>query len=232
MRVDVLTIFPEMFPGPLGTGVVGRALERGLVSVQAHDLRDHTDDRHRRVDDIAYGGGPGMVMKPEPLIRAVRGFREADPSARVILLSPQGRMLTQEVARQLSREAHLVLVCGRYQGVDERAREEIGEELSIGDYVLSGGELAAMVVVEAVARLVPGTLGSQESLADETFTGSGFEAPLYTRPAVFEGREVPEVLRSGHHAEIERWRREQSREQMRRRRPDLTVRDAATAGGV
>jgi tRNA (guanine37-N1)-methyltransferase len=232
MRVDVLTIFPEMFPGPLGTGVVGRALERGLVSVQAHDLRDFTDDRHRQVDDIAYGGGPGMVMKPEPLIRAVRGFREADSSARVILLSPQGRMLTQEVARELSRESHLVLVCGRYQGIDERAREEIGEELSIGDYVLSGGELAAMVVVEAVARLVPGTLGSQESLADETFTESGFEAPLYTRPAVFEGREVPEVLRSGHHAEIERWRREQSREQMRRRRPDLTVRDAATAGGV
>jgi tRNA (guanine37-N1)-methyltransferase len=231
MQVDVLTIFPDLFPGPLGAGVVGRALERGLVSVRAHDLRGYTDDRHRQVDDIAYGGGRGMVLKPEPLVRAVRSFREADPSARVILLSPQGRPFTQEVARELSRESHLVLVCGRYQGVDERAREEIGEELSIGDYVLSGGEIAAMVVVEAVARLVPGTLGSQESLADETFTDSGFEAPLYTRPAVFEGREVPEVLRSGHHAEIERWRREQSDERMRRRRPDM-VRDAATAGGT
>jgi tRNA (guanine37-N1)-methyltransferase len=160
----------------------------------------------------------------------VRRFREEDPAVRVILLSPQGRVLTQEVARELAGESHVVLVCGRYQGVDERAREEIGEELSIGDYVLSGGELAAMVVVEAVARLVPGTLGSQESLAEETFTDSGFEPPLYTRPAVFEGRVVPEVLRSGHHAEIERWRREQSRERMRRRRPDM-VRDAAPAGG-
>ena len=231
MRVDVLTIFPELFPGPLGAGVVGRAIERGTVTVQAHDLRDWTEDRHRQVDDIAYGGGPGMVLKPEPLVRAVRRFRSEDPAARVILLSPQGRTLTQEVVRELASESHLVLVCGRYQGVDERAREEIGEELSIGDYVLSGGEIAAMVVVEAVARLVPGTLGSQESLSDETFTGSGFEAPLYTRPAVFEGREVPEVLRSGHHAEIERWRREQSNERMRRRRPDL-LGDRATAGGV
>lgn len=231
MRVDVLTIFPELFPGPLGAGVVGRAVERGSVSVQAHDLRAWTEDRHRQVDDIAYGGGPGMVLKPEPLVRAVRQFRSEDPAARVILLSPQGRTLTQEVVRELASESHLVLVCGRYQGVDERAREEIGEELSIGDYVLSGGEIAAMVVVEAVARLVPGTLGSQESLSDETFTDSGFEAPLYTRPAVFEGREVPEVLRSGHHAEIERWRREQSREQMRRRRPDMAG-DRATAGGV
>jgi tRNA (guanine37-N1)-methyltransferase len=231
MRVDVLTIFPDLFPGPLGAGVVGRALEQGLLTVQAHDLRDFTDDRHRQVDDTAFGGGPGMVLKPEPLVRAVRQFRAEDASARVVLLSPQGRRLTQKVVRELACESHLVLVCGRYQGVDERAREEIGEELSIGDYVLSGGELAAMVVVESVARLLPGTLGSQESLSDETFTESGFEPPLYTRPAVFEGREVPEVLRSGHHAEIERWRREQSRERMRRRRPDM-VRDGATAGGV
>lgn len=231
MRVDVLTIFPDVFPGPLGIGVVGRAIERGLLTLQAHDLREYTHDRHRQVDDIPFGGGPGMVLKPEPLLEAVRGFRTEDPSARVILLSPQGRRFDQSVARELSNESHLVLVCGRYQGVDERAREEIGEELSIGDYVLSGGELAAMVVVEAVARLVPGTLGSHESLADETFTDRGFEPPLYTRPAVFDGREVPEVLRSGNHAAIERWRREQSEERMRRRRPDM-ARDGATAGGV
>jgi tRNA (guanine37-N1)-methyltransferase len=210
MRVDVLTIFPDLFPGPLGAGVVGRALEQGIVSLHAHDLRDWTEDRHRQVDDIPFGGGPGMVLKPEPLVRAVRSFRADDPAARVILLSPQGRRFDQSVAGELASEAHVVLVCGRYQGVDERAREEIGEELSIGDYVLSGGELAAMVVVEAVARLVPGTLGSHESLSDETFTDKGFEPPLYTRPASFEGREVPEVLRSGHHAAIERWRREQS----------------------
>jgi tRNA (guanine37-N1)-methyltransferase len=231
MRVDVLTIFPDMFPGPLGTGVVGRALEQGVVSLQAHDLRDYTDDRHRQVDDMQFGGGPGMVLKPEPLIRAVRSFRDSDAAARVILMSPQGRRLDQAYARELASESHLVLVCGRYQGVDERAREEIGEELSIGDYVLSGGELAAMVVVETVARLVPGTLGSHESLNEETFTDRGFEPPLYTRPADFEGCEVPEVLRSGHHAAIERWRREQSDERMRRRRPDM-VRDGAPAGGV
>jgi len=231
MRVDVLTLFPEAFPGPLGIGVVGRAIERGLLSVTAHDLRGYTHDRHRQVDDIPFGGGPGMVLKPEPLLEAVRGFRSQDAVSRVILLSPQGRTFDQEVARELAAEPHLVLVCGRYQGVDERAREEIGEELSIGDYVLSGGELAAMVVVEAVARLVPGTLGSQESLTEETFTDRGFEPPLYTRPAVFEGREVPEVLRSGNHAAIERWRREQSDERMRRRRPDM-ARDAAQIGGV
>ena len=231
MRIDVLTIFPDLFPGPLGAGVVGRALEQDVVSLQAHDLRDFTDDRHRQVDDIPFGGGPGMVLKPEPLIRAVRSFRAEDAGARVILMSPQGRRLDQAYARELAGESHLVLVCGRYQGVDERAREEIGEELSIGDYLLSGGELAAMVVVEAVARLVPGTLGSHESLNEETFTDRGFEPPLYTRPASFEGREVPEVLRSGHHAAIDRWRREQSEERMRRRRPDM-VRDGATAGGI
>lgn len=222
MRVDVLTIFPGVFPGPLGIGVVGRALETGTLSLQAHDLRDHTDDRHRQVDDIPFGGGPGMVLKPEPLVRAVRAFRAADPGVRAILLSPQGPRLTQETVRELAAEEHLLLVCGRYQGVDERAREEIGEELSVGDFVLSGGEVAAMVVVEAVARMLPGTLGSPESLEGETFSAgsSDFEPPLYTRPAVFEGREVPEVLRSGHHAAIEHWRQEQAEERRRRLRPD------------
>jgi tRNA (guanine37-N1)-methyltransferase len=223
MRVDVLTIFPGVFPGPLGVGVVARALEAGTLTLQAHDLRDHTDDRHRQVDDIPFGGGPGMVLKPEPLIRAVRAVRAVDPGVRAILLSPQGPRLTQETVRELAAEQHLLLVCGRYQGVDERAREEIGEELSVGDFVLSGGEVAAMVVVEAVARVLPGTLGSPESLEGETFSegAAGFEPPLYTRPAIFEGREVPEVLRSGHHAAIEHWRREQAEERRRRLRPDL-----------
>jgi tRNA (guanine37-N1)-methyltransferase len=223
MRIEVLTIFPAVFPGPLGIGVVGRAQQAGALALQAHDLRDHTEGRHRQVDDIPFGGGAGMVLKPEPLIRAVRDFRRQDPDVRAILLSPQGRLLTQDVVRELAVEAHLLLVCGRYQGVDERAREEIGEELSVGDYVLSGGEVAAMIVVEAVARLLPGTLGSPESLSGETFSDSecaGFEPPLYTRPADFEGRLVPDVLRSGDHAAIERWRHEQRHQRVRRMRPD------------
>ena len=230
MRVDVLSIFPGVFPGPLAVGVVGRALEAGSLELHAHDLRDHTDDRHRQVDDAAFGGGPGMVLKPEPLIRAVRAFRDQNPGVRTILLGPQGRVLTQDVARELAAESHLLLVCGRYQGVDERAREEIGEELSIGDYVLSGGELAALVVIEAVARLLPGTVGCPDSLSEETFAaGGGLEAPLYTRPASYEGREVPDVLRSGDHAAIARWRREQSDQRTRRLRPDL-LRAEATSG--
>jgi len=230
VRIDVLTIFPEVFPGPLGVGVVGRALAAGTLEVVAQDLRTWTDDRHRQVDDIPFGGGPGMVLKPEPLIRAVRSLRAADPALRALLLSPQGRGFTQEVAAELSREAHLLLVCGRYQGVDERAREEIGEELSVGDYVLSGGEVAAMVVIEATARLLPGTVGSPHSLEGETFAGGCFEAPLYTRPANFEGREVPEVLRSGDHAAIERWRRQMSEDRLRRLRPDLGRTGVASGG--
>lgn len=232
MRFDVLTIFPEVFPGPLGVGVVGRALERGALSLHAHDLRDYTEDRHRQVDDIAFGGGPGMVMKPEPLVRAVRALRAEVPGIRALLLSPQGRPFTQEVAEELAGSPAVLLVCGRYQGVDERAREEIGEELSLGDFVLSGGEIAAMAVIEATARLVPGVVGSPESLSDETFSEAacgGLEAPLYTRPADFEGRLVPEVLRSGNHAAIEEWRRRTSEESTRRRRPDL-LRSSATFG--
>jgi tRNA (guanine37-N1)-methyltransferase len=217
MRVDVLTIFPGVFPGPLGVGVVGRAMERGLLELRALDLRDHSEGRHRQVDDTPFGGGAGMVLKPEPLIRAVRAARAADPAVRCILMGPQGRRFTQEVAAELAAEAHLLLVCGRYQGVDERAREEIGEELSAGDFVLSGGEVAAMVVVETLARLLPGVVGSPESLEGETFSAAGFEPPLYTRPAEFEGRTVPEVLVSGNHAAIERWRTEQA-EALRRRR--------------
>lgn len=224
MRVHVLTIFPEVFPGPLGIGVVGRALESGLATVQVHDLRDHTDDPHRQVDDAAFGGVAGMVMKPEPIVRAVRAIRESDPPLRAILLSPQGRLFTQDMARELAEEEALLLVCGRYQGVDARARDEIGEELSVGDYVLSGGEVAAMAVIEATIRLLPGVVGSPESLSEETFsagTGGGLEAPLYTRPATFEGESVPDVLRGGHHQQIAEWRRKQSADRTRAVRPDL-----------
>jgi tRNA (guanine37-N1)-methyltransferase len=233
MRFDVLTIFPSVFPGPLGIGVVGRATESGRVELHVHDLREHTTDRHRQVDDMQFGGAGGMVLKPEPIIRAVRSLRDRVPGMRTILLSPQGRVFNHDVARELAGETAVLLVCGRYQGVDERARAEIGEELSVGDYVLSGGEVAAMAVIEAVARLVPGVVGSPESLEQETFSTTvdgGLEPPLYTRPAEFEGHEVPAVLRNGDHAAISEWRREQSEEVTRRRRPDL-VRLPAVPGG-
>jgi len=235
MRFEVLTIFPDVFPGPLGVGVVGRALERGDLSLGVHDLRDFTTGRHRQVDDIACGGGPGMVLKPEPVVRAVRRLRAEVPGLRSILLSPQGRLFDQGVARELAAESAILLVCGGYQRVDERAGMAIGEEISVGDYVLSGGEVAAMAVIEAVARLVPGVVGSADSLADETFsaaTEGGLEAPLYTRPADFEGELVPEVLRGGNHAAIAAWRHRHSQEATRRRRPDLLGSSGAISGGV
>ncbi len=234
MRIDVLTVFPEVFPGPLGIGVVGRALEEGIVELRVHDLRDFTTDRHRQVDDVAFGGVAGMVLKPEPLIRAVRRLRDEVPGTRALLLSPQGRRLDQGVVRELAAEPALLLVCGRYQGVDQRARAAIGEELSVGDYVLSGGEIAALAVVDAVARLIPGVVGSPRSLAEESFseaTEGGLEAPLYTRPAEFEGEAVPDVLRSGHHADIAQWRRRESREATRRRRPDLLRSESQPGSG-
>jgi tRNA (guanine37-N1)-methyltransferase len=233
IRFDVLTIFPAVFPGPLGIGVVGRAVESGTIELHVHDLRDHTTDRHRQVDDMQFGGVGGMVLKPEPVIRAVRALRTDVPGIRTILLSPQGRVFNQDVARELAGESAVLLVCGRYQGVDERARDEIGEELSVGDYVLSGGEVGAMAIIEATARLVPGVVGSPESLDEETFSTTvegGLEPPLYTRPAEFEGQEVPAVLRNGDPAAIAAWRRQQSEESTRRRRPDL-VRLRAVPGG-
>ena len=234
IRFHVLTIFPDVFPGPLGVGVVGRALAAGDVKVVVHDLREHTEGRHRQVDDMQFGGGAGMVLKPEPVIRAVRTLRDTEPNVRCILLSPQGRSFDQAVARELANEPSILLVCGRYQGVDQRARDEIGEELSVGDYVLSGGEVAAMAVIEATARLVPGVVGSPESLGEETFSdgaGGGFEAPLYTRPADFEGRSVPAVLREGNHAAISAWRRNESTRRTGLRRPDL-IRSAPRPGGT
>jgi tRNA (guanine37-N1)-methyltransferase len=217
--IEILTLFPEMFPGPLSAGVTGRGLASGLVTLRVHNLRDYTHDRHRQVDDVPYGGGAGMVLKPEPIFEAVRARGGKGP---VILLTPQGELLTQVLVRELARHDDLYLICGRYEGVDERvATHLVDKEISIGDYVLTGGELPAMVVIDAVSRLVAGVLGSEESPKDESFDQHLLEYPHYTRPAEFEGHPVPEVLRSGHHAEIERWRRTQAAERTRRRRPDL-----------
>ena len=200
MRVDVITIFPEAVSPFLDAALLGKAQERGLVDVHVHDLRDHTLDPHRKVDDEPYGGGPGMVMTPEPFFRAVEAI-DPDRRSHVILLSPHGRKLDRSVARELAEREWIVLLCGRYEGVDERVAEDLAdEELSIGDYVLAGGEAAALVVVDAVVRLVPGVVGTPESIAQGSF-------PQYTRPAEFRGHEVPDVLRSGDHAAIERWRR-------------------------
>jgi tRNA (guanine37-N1)-methyltransferase len=223
MRIDVVTIFPDAVRPFLSSALLGKASERGLVDVHVHDLRDHTTDRHRQVDDEPYGGGPGMVLKPEPLFAAVEAIREeADGRPHVILLSPQGRVLTQAVARELAAEPWLVLLCGRYEGVDERVAEHVAdEEVSVGDYVLAGGEAAALVLVDAVARLVPGVVGEPDSVERESFEDGRLDHPHYTRPAEFRGWKVPEVLLSGHHAEIERWRRAQAERRTHERRPDL-----------
>ncbi|HET8999762.1 MAG TPA: tRNA (guanosine(37)-N1)-methyltransferase TrmD [bacterium] len=224
MRIDVVTIFPEVFPGPLGVGVLGRARERGLVDLAVWDLRDFTADRHRSVDDIPYGGGVGMVMKAEPFVKAVDAIRaaHAGEAATVVLTTPQGARFSQAKAQALAARAHLVVLCGRYEGVDERIVELLGaDEISIGDYVLSGGELAAMVIIEAAVRLVPGAVGDAASVAQDSFSEGMLDYPQYTRPASFRGCAVPEVLLSGHHEAIRRWR---TREALRRtllRRPDL-----------
>jgi len=219
VNIEILTLFPEMFPGSLSAGVTGRGLASGLVTLRVHNLRDYTHDRHRQVDDVPYGGGAGMVLKPEPIFEAVRARTGKGP---VILLTPQGELLNQALVRELAGDDDLYLICGRYEGVDERvATHLVDKEISIGDYVLTGGELPAMVLIDAVSRLVAGVLGSEESPKDESFNHYLLEYPHYTRPAEFEGHPVPEILRSGHHAEIERWRRAQAAERTRRRRPDL-----------
>src|ERR671933_2815295 len=209
-----------MFPGPLGDSITGRALAAGLVRLNAVDIRNFTTDRHRSTDDYPYGGGPGMVMRPEPVVAAVESVRR--PTSRVLLLSPTGRRLDQTLAHELAASEHLVLICGRYEGVDERVRLLTGaEELSIGDYVLTGGELAAMVVIDAVLRLLPGVLSSSESWRGESHVEGLLEYPHYTRPPEFRGQSVPEVLLSGHHGEIARWRRRQALLRTAQRRPDL-----------
>ncbi len=218
MRVDVVSLFPEMFEGPLRESILGRARDRGLLEIALHDLRDYTTDRHRVVDDAPYGGGAGMVLKPEPIAAAIADLR--GDGATIVLLTPQGKVFRQEVARELAMKERLILVCGRYEGVDERVRSLVDLELSIGDYVLTGGELAAMVVIDAVARLVPGVI-EEESLAHESHTGGLLEYPQYTRPPEFAGMRVPDVLLSGDHAAIERWRAEESKKRTKERRPDL-----------
>jgi tRNA (guanine37-N1)-methyltransferase len=222
MTFDVVTIFPAMFEPALAAGVVGRAIERGTLEVRIHDLRDFTTDRHRVVDDVPYGGGPGMVLKPEPIFRALDAIetRRGQPLT-IVLMSPQGRQLTQAEVERLSRHAHLVLLCGRYEGVDERVRARVDEEISIGDYVLSGGELPALVVIDAVARLVPGVVGDDQSVAGESFNRGLLDFPHYTRPAALGELRVPEVLLSGNHADIRRWRKREALSRTLNRRPDL-----------
>jgi tRNA (guanine37-N1)-methyltransferase len=227
LRIDVVTIFPAFFEPFLSLSLLGRARREGLLRVEVHDLRAFTHDRHRSVDDVPYGGGPGMVMRPEPLVEAIEslaGPKGSGRRARVVLLSPQGERLDQARVEALARETHLVLVCGRYEGVDQRAIDlAVDDEISIGDYVLSGGEVPAMAVIEAVSRLVPGVLGNPESARAESFQDDVLEGPHYTRPGTFRDHPVPEVLRSGNHAAIARWRRERALDLTRRRRRDLLV---------
>ncbi|HXD20181.1 MAG TPA: tRNA (guanosine(37)-N1)-methyltransferase TrmD [Vicinamibacterales bacterium] len=223
MKFDIVTIFPRMIEAALAEGVVSRGIATGVLDVSVVDLRDHTTDRHRSVDDMPYGGGPGMVMKPEPLVRAVEDLRRhrGKPDA-VVLLSPQGIRFTQAEADRLSRLKHIVLLCGRYEGMDERVPELVGaEEISLGDFVVSGGELPAMIIVDAVSRLVPGVVGDEQSVAEDSFARGLLDYPHYTRPAEFAGLKVPDVLLSGHHAEVRRWRRKTALARTLERRPDL-----------
>ena len=225
MRIDILTIFPEMLEGFFAAGVIGQARERGLIEINVHDLRDFAYDKHRTVDDRPYGGGPGMVLKPEPFFRGVEALRAQLPpgsTPRVILLSARGKLFNQKMAKELAKEEFLILLCGRYEGVDERVLHITTDELSIGDFVLSGGEIAAAAVAEAVARLVPGVIGDYESVKHDSFHDEDLLGPpQYTRPPVYRGLAVPEVLLSGDHEEIEEFRRQKRLEKTAKNRPDL-----------
>lgn len=234
MHIHILTLFPSMFTGPFDESIIKRAIDRGKVEMAIYNIRDYTTDKHHVVDDSPYGGGPGMVLKPEPLFGAVAAIKgkcgEGERGASelpVILLTPQGRLFNQQAAAELAKYQEMILICGHYEGVDERVREHlVTDEISIGDYILSGGELAAMVVVDAVVRQLPGALGSDESVVEDSHEGGVLEYPQYTRPHSFHGWKVPEVLLSGDHAAIARWRREQSLRRTIRRRPDLLARAA------
>jgi len=234
VRIDIVTLFPEICRGPLSESIMKRAQEKGIVELHIHNLRNWTTDKHHIVDDAPFGGGQGMVMKAEPIFAAVEDLQRQTSNAqrptpnaqsqslKVILMSPAGRRLDQEMVRQLSHESHLIVVCGHYEGVDHRVIEHLVDlEISIGDYVLTNGAIAAVVLVDAIVRLLPGTLGHEQSAADDSFSSGLLEAPQYTRPAEFRGWKVPEVLLSGNHAEIAKWRREQSLKRTKKNRPDL-----------
>jgi tRNA (guanine37-N1)-methyltransferase len=221
MQIDVLTLFPEMFRGVFEAGVIGRAAEQGLVNIGLHNFRDQAHDRHRTVDDYPYGGGAGMVLKPEPIFEAVEAIKE-DSDIPVVLLSPAGRLFTQRVAEEFAGYSGMIIICGRYEGVDERVAEHLAtDEVSIGDYILTGGEIAAMVIIDAVVRLLPGVLGSELSPREDSHVAGLLEYPQYTRPPGYRGWPVPEVLLSGNHAKISGWRREQSIRRTLERRPEL-----------
>lgn len=225
MRIDILTVLPDLFPGVLHASILGRAVARGIVDVRVHDLREWTTDRHRTTDDYPFGGGPGMVMKPEPVFGAVREITaDRRPRPRVLLTCPQGRPLDQATVQRFASGDDLLIICGRYEGFDERIRTLVDEEVSIGDYVLTGGELAALVITDAVVRLQPGVLGGDESALEESFSEGLLEYPQYTRPASFEGLDVDPVLLSGDHGRIAEWRRRESIRRTAQRRPDLLVR--------
>ncbi len=227
MKIDVLTLFPGMFAGPLDESIIKRARAEGRLELAIHNLRDYTHDQRRTVDDKPFGGGPGMLLKPEPIFEAVEKL--SAPDTRVILLCPTGRVFNQAVARELAQQRHLLLVCGSYEGFDQRVHDALAhDELSIGDFVLTNGALPAMVIVDAVTRLLPGVLGDDASAHDESFSRGTLEYPHYTRPAEFRGMRVPEVLLSGHHAEIEKWRAEQAKQRTGRRRPDLLAKENET----
>jgi tRNA (guanine37-N1)-methyltransferase len=225
MRFHVLTLFPEMFDSPLSVSIIARAQKQGLVQIDLHNIRDHTHNRHNTVDDYPFGGGPGMVLKPDPLFESVEQVRESaalGESTPIVLMTPQGRRFNQRIAEEFSELSDIVLICGRYEGVDERVRQHlVTDEISIGDYVLGGGELAAMVVIDAVTRLIPGVVGSAESPANDSHTTGLLQHPLYTRPAEFRGIGVPDVLISGHHANIAKWQRQEALRRTLERRPDM-----------
>ena len=228
LSVEVLTLFPRMIAAPLEESILGKAREKGLLRVQVTDIREFADGKHRVTDDVPYGGGAGMVMKPEPLVAAIEAARQRGPGARVVLLSPQGPRFKQGKAQELATHGALILVCGRYEGVDERVLRWVDEGLSLGDFVLTGGEIAALAFIDAIARLVPGVLGNELSAQSESFSGEGLlEGPQYTRPPEFRGLRVPEVLLSGDHEKIARWRQDQAVARTRERRPDLLTRQKA-----
>lgn len=225
MIFDILTLFPGMFDAPLSESIVGKARQRGIVQIRLHNIRDYATDKHQMTDDRPFGGGEGMVMKPEPIVSALEALEIEAPRPRIILLSPQGRLYNQALAWDLARHERVILLCGRYEGVDERVVcHYVDDEISIGDYVLTGGELGAMVIVDSVSRLLPGVLGNASSALTESFNEALLEYPQYTRPQEFRGHQVPEILLSGHHEEIRRWRRGQALLRTRERRPDLFAR--------